>query len=61
MGKEPELMALVLGLFTYPLGFSRKIRQDPQHLKMWAGDLSDYNACDYFNGRIPPDFRKMNK
>ena len=54
-----ELMAPVLDLFTHPLSFIRKIRQDPQHLKMWAGDLRYYRICDYFNGRIPPDFQKM--
>ncbi len=54
-----ELMAPVVDFFTQPLGLVRKIRKDPQHIKMWAGDLRYYSACDYFNGRIPPDFKKM--
>ncbi|GAB6147097.1 hypothetical protein [Desulfocicer niacini] len=54
-----ELMAPVVDLVTRPLNFVQKIRQDPRHFKLWVEDLLYYKACDYFNGRIPPDFKKM--
>ena len=56
-----ELMAPVLELLCNPLQLVWKIRHDMGYLNRWAQDLLYYRACNYFNGRIPPDFQRLKR
>ena len=44
----------LLGL-SRPLAFLRARRHDPEGLRLWRRDLSYARACDFFDGRRPPD------
>ncbi|MEZ4526587.1 MAG: radical SAM protein [Desulfobacterales bacterium] len=56
-----ELAGPVLQALSDPLGLIRKIRNDPQYLRLWMGDMVYYKACDFFDGRRPPDFTRLAK
>lgn len=54
-----ELIGPLLEVFSDPLGLLKKIRRNPQHFRYWLEDLRYYRACGFFNGRRPPDYRKL--
>lgn len=56
-----ELTGPVIDLFSYPHRLVQKTFTDPNHLKLWATDILYYTACNYFNGRIPPEYSKMSR
>ncbi|MBR9986665.1 MAG: hypothetical protein KFF68_12210, partial [Desulfosarcina sp.] len=56
-----EMFGPLLYLFANPLGLIRRMASRPGSLATWAGDLSYYRACGFFNGRRPPDFQKLNR
>ncbi|MGE0087072.1 MAG: radical SAM protein [Desulfococcaceae bacterium] len=56
-----ELAGPVLQALSDPLGLMRKIRNDPQYLHVWIKDMAYYKACDFFDGRRPPDFTRLAK
>jgi hypothetical protein len=56
-----ELFGPLLAAFSNPLGLLRRVADEPRGLATLAGDLSYYMACGFFNGRRPPDFRKLNR
>jgi MoaA/NifB/PqqE/SkfB family radical SAM enzyme len=56
-----ELFGPLLAAFSNPLGLLRRVADEPGGLATWAVDLSYYMACGLFNGRRPPDFRKLNR
>lgn len=56
-----ELAAPLLNLASSPLSFARKTAADPGYLALWLNDLLYYRACDYFNGRKAPDYRRMKR
>jgi hypothetical protein len=43
------------------LSFVRSSLENPERLGLWAGDLLYYRACDTFNGRRPPDCRRLRR
>jgi hypothetical protein len=56
-----ELFGPLLAVFSNPLGLVRRLADEPGALATWAGDLSYYMACGFFNGRRPPDLKKLNR
>jgi hypothetical protein len=56
-----EIFGPLLDLFSNPASLIRRVAGRSPTLATWAGDLSYYRACGFFNGRRPPDFRKLNR
>ena len=56
-----ELIGPVLDLLTAPGSLLKKIFSDPVRFRLWAQDLLYYRACDYFNGRKAPDYKKLGR
>ncbi|MDR4506876.1 MAG: radical SAM protein [Candidatus Brocadiaceae bacterium] len=56
-----ELFGPFQDLCTRPLHFLKQYYRDKQSVKMWLRDIRYYKACDYFNGRVPPDYEKLSR
>lgn len=58
--RDPSEMfgPLTLGL-THPLDLVAKLAKDNEFIKYWLKDLWYYRACDYFNGRMPVNEKKL--
>lgn len=56
-----ELMGPVIDLFSCPVSLIEKSIRDATRLRLWTRDLLYYRACDFFNGRKAPDYRKMRR
>jgi MoaA/NifB/PqqE/SkfB family radical SAM enzyme len=56
-----ELMGPFHELFSSPAGLLAKLLRDRLHTSLWLDDLRYYRAADFFNGRRPPDFRKLRR
>ncbi|MBU2551249.1 MAG: radical SAM protein [Proteobacteria bacterium] len=54
-----ELMGPISEGFTSPLGLLKRLRRDPQRFRYWLEDLRYFRACGFFDGRRPPDGRKL--
>lgn len=56
-----ELFGPILQGVSNPLGLIKKIKNDPKHFCLWWEDLKYYRACDFFNGRSEPDYKKLKR
>ena len=56
-----ELFGPLLSLLTKPTTFFRKIRQDKFYMSLWYQDLKYFSACNFFNGRIPPNYETLSR
>ena len=56
-----ELFGPLLSLLSHPLNQVRKLRADRTYFRYWVDDLMYYRACEFFNGRRPPNIEKMKK
>jgi hypothetical protein len=54
-----ELFGPLLSVFSAPLSLIRKMRSDRDYFSVWLDDLRYYRACDFFDGRRPPDFARL--
>ncbi|MBF0558022.1 MAG: radical SAM protein [Nitrospirae bacterium] len=54
-----ELSGPLLELFGNPAIFIGRIIKDPAYMKLWLEDLRYFAACNFFDGRTPPDYKKM--
>ena len=54
-----ELMVPLMSLFLQPLVALSRLSKDMDYSKLWLRDLSYFKACNFFDGRKPPDYRKM--
>ena len=54
-----ELFGPLLHARSTPLGLAASIHKDPSFYRYWLGDIRYYLACDLFDGRKPPNFRKL--
>jgi MoaA/NifB/PqqE/SkfB family radical SAM enzyme len=54
-----ELLNPVLQAFTTPGGQLKKLLKRDESIKLWLQDILYYHACDYFNGRKPPDYTRL--
>jgi len=58
--RDPSaLFGPLLEAAANPLDLVRRMAARPRSLAAWLEDLSYYWACGFFNGRRPPDFRKL--
>jgi len=56
-----ELFSPLLDAASSPARLVSKVLKDPVHYKLWAKDLLYYRACDFFDGRKPPDFGRLRR
>ncbi|MBF0505749.1 MAG: radical SAM protein [Nitrospirae bacterium] len=54
-----ELSGPLLTLFGNPAFFLKRVLKDPPHIKLWLEDIRYFAACNLFDGRTPPDYRKL--
>lgn len=54
-----EMLGPLLSLFTEPVAFVKRNMQDRTYMKLWYNDIKYFSACGFFNGRIPPDYKKL--
>lgn len=54
-----EFLGPFADLFARPASFIRGILADPAAVPLRLTDLRYYRACDLFNCRVPPDYRKL--
>jgi MoaA/NifB/PqqE/SkfB family radical SAM enzyme len=54
-----ELMTPALQVFTSPASLINKLLKREQTFKLWLQDIIYYHACNYFNGRKPPDYTRL--
>jgi MoaA/NifB/PqqE/SkfB family radical SAM enzyme len=58
--RDPSiLLGPVLMAATHPLRLARSFSRDRTFFDLWKEDASYYLACDFFDGRKPPDFSKL--
>ena len=56
-----DLLGPFAELFTKPVTLMQKIIRDPGFYRILQEDLRYYRACNFFDGRKAPDFRKMER
>ncbi len=56
-----ELFWPLLAAANRPLGLLTDIIRDPFRFRLWTEDLRYYRACGFFDGRKPPDYRKLRR
>jgi hypothetical protein len=54
-----ELFGPIMELFSNPFSLGKKVIHDPMFFKYWVNDLRYYRACDFFNGRKAPDYKRL--
>lgn len=54
-----ELFGPLFDVVRQPAALLKKTVGDPAYFKIWMEDLRYYRACDLFDGRRPPDYRKL--
>lgn len=58
--KDPsELMGPFAELFSTPLTLAQKIRNNPVFFQLLWNDLKYFRACNYFDGKIPPNYQAL--
>jgi uncharacterized Fe-S cluster-containing radical SAM superfamily protein len=56
-----ELSGPLLQGLANPLGLLGRLVRDREYLRVWAQDLKYYWACDFFDGRRPPDMERLSR
>jgi MoaA/NifB/PqqE/SkfB family radical SAM enzyme len=54
-----ELFGPILQGLSRPLQLLKKLKRDRSFFRLWLDDLRYYRACDLFDGRRPPDYRRL--
>jgi hypothetical protein len=54
-----ELFAPVLLAAASPLRLLSAVFKDPFHYRLWLRDVLYYRACEFFDGRRPPNLRRL--
>ena len=54
-----EMFGPLQDLFMRPARLVSRLVNDRAWLGLWYDDLRYYRACDFFNGRVPPDTAKL--
>ena len=55
-----ELFGPLLQSISEPLKLIKKVKEYPQYFRLWWNDLKYYRACEFFNGRRAPNYKKLN-
>jgi MoaA/NifB/PqqE/SkfB family radical SAM enzyme len=56
-----ELIGPLHDLMTRPGRLVSKIVKDREWFRLWYEDLRYYRACGFFNGRVPPNTKKLER
>jgi MoaA/NifB/PqqE/SkfB family radical SAM enzyme len=56
-----ELFGPLGDLLSGPAGWWRLVKGDAAQRRLWLADLRYFAACDYFDGRLPPDPAKLGR
>jgi MoaA/NifB/PqqE/SkfB family radical SAM enzyme len=56
-----ELFGPLHDFMTKPGRFVFKMVRDSKWRRLWYEDLQYFRACDFFNGRVPPDTSKLER
>ncbi|XPS83182.1 radical SAM domain protein [Desulfosarcina variabilis str. Montpellier] len=56
-----EMFGPLLEIFSNPLSTMRRIVMKPKQFGTWAVDLRYYRACNFFDGRRPPNYKKLSQ
>jgi hypothetical protein len=56
-----ELFGPLLHLLKTPWGYVKKAIHDKRAVKLWIEDLLYYRACEFYDGRKPPDYSRLGK
>ncbi len=54
-----ELFGPCIRAFDAPAELLKALVRDPSFVRLWIKDVTYYRACNYFNGRTPPDFERL--
>jgi hypothetical protein len=54
-----ELLGNLLDLCGRPVSALSRLINDKEYRHLLTGDMKYYKACDYFNGRMAPDYDKL--
>lgn len=54
-----ELFGPLLQLFSSPVDFVKRMKDDGEYFRLWFDDMKYYRVCSLFDGRRPPDFKRM--
>lgn len=54
-----ELFGPVLDVFSSPIMLLRRVRSNPEYFRTWLDDIRYYRACRLFDGRTPPDYKRL--
>jgi MoaA/NifB/PqqE/SkfB family radical SAM enzyme len=54
-----ELSGPLLQGLSNPMGLFSRVLHDREYLRVWAQDLRYYWACDFFDGRRPPNLDRL--
>jgi MoaA/NifB/PqqE/SkfB family radical SAM enzyme len=54
-----ELFGPLLQVLSSPFQLLKKLNRDRPFFRLWVDDLKYYQACDLFDGRRPPDYRRL--
>jgi MoaA/NifB/PqqE/SkfB family radical SAM enzyme len=56
-----ELCAPLLQALNRPRHLVRQMSRDPLYRRLWLEDIRYYYACGFFDGRRPPDPKRLNR
>jgi len=56
-----ELLGPILHAVSDPLSLLKRIKKNGHYHRLWIDDLKYYRACGFFNGRTPPNFKRLGK
>jgi hypothetical protein len=54
-----ELFGPLLQGLSHPFSLLKRIKGDRYFFSLWLDDLRYYRACDLFDGRKPPNYKRM--
>ena len=54
-----EMMGPILDLFNHPTRIAKQFWDDRAYAKIWYQDVRYYQACNFFNAQLPPDYKKL--
>jgi MoaA/NifB/PqqE/SkfB family radical SAM enzyme len=54
-----ELFGPVLQGLSNPRDLLSRVFLDPEYFRVWAQDVKYYRACDFFDGRKPPNLHRL--